>query len=55
MFLNCLILFVEKQAFLNPNGRIEDKKLVDGEYEKVKEEKYSLTLFNLMKKMMDVV
>jgi hypothetical protein len=34
---------------------VNHKKQVTGEYEKVKEEKYSLALIGLMERMMDVV
>jgi hypothetical protein len=51
----CLIIFVGKHPFLNANGMINHKKQGNGEYEKVKEGRYSSALVNLMERMMDVV
>jgi hypothetical protein len=41
--------------FLNKNGTINHRKQVNGEYEKVKEGKYSSALIDLMERMMHVV
>jgi hypothetical protein len=40
---------------LNKNGTINHKKQENGEYEKVKEGRYSSALVSLMERMMDVV
>jgi hypothetical protein len=48
-------LFVGKHPFLNANGTVNHKKQGMGEYEKVKEGKYSSALVSLMERMMDVV
>jgi hypothetical protein len=48
-------LYVGKHPFLNENGTVNHKKQVNGEYEKVKEGRFSSALVNLMEKMMDVV
>jgi hypothetical protein len=40
---------------LNKIGLVNQKKQVFGEYEKVKEGRYSSALVNLMERMMDVV
>jgi hypothetical protein len=49
------ILNLGKHPFLSKNGVINHKKLANGEYEKIKEGKYSSTLVNLMERMIDVV
>jgi hypothetical protein len=48
------ILFVGKHPFVNVNGIINHEKQKSGEYEKVKEERYSSALINLMERMMVV-
>jgi hypothetical protein len=50
-----LIFCVGKHPFLNENGIINNRKILNGEYEKVKEGKYSSALINLMERMIDVV
>jgi hypothetical protein len=50
-----LIFNLGKHPFLSKNGMVNHKKLVSGEYEKVKEEKYSSALVSLMERMMDAV
>jgi hypothetical protein len=40
---------------LNKNGTVNIKRIVNGEYEKVKEGNYSLALIDLLERMMDVV
>jgi hypothetical protein len=50
-----LILNLGKRPFLNKKGIVSYKKQVTGEYEKVKEGRYSSALINLMERMMDVV
>jgi hypothetical protein len=40
---------------LNKNGTVNHKRQVTGEYEKVKEGRYSSALINLMERMMNVV
>jgi hypothetical protein len=49
------ILFVGKHPFLNINGTVNHRKQVNGEYEKVKEGRYSSAFINLMERMMDAV
>jgi hypothetical protein len=48
-------LFVGKHPFLNADGTMNRKRQENGEYEKVKEGRYSSALVNLMEKMMDAV
>jgi hypothetical protein len=50
-----LILYVGKHPFLNENGMVNHRKQVSGDYEKVKEGRYSSALINLMERMIDVV
>jgi hypothetical protein len=50
-----IVMYVGKHPFLNANGRVNHKRQVKGEYEKVKEGRYSSALVNLMERMMDVV
>jgi hypothetical protein len=50
-----LIFDLGKHPFLNKNGIVNHKKQVNGEYEKVKEGRYSSALVTLMERMMDVV
>jgi hypothetical protein len=40
---------------MNKNGMVNYKKQVNGEYEKVKEGRYSSALISLMERMMHVV
>jgi hypothetical protein len=40
---------------MSKNGMVNNKRLVNGEYEKVKEGRYSSALVSLMEKMMHVV
>jgi hypothetical protein len=51
----CLIFFVGKHPFLNKNNTMNDGKRLKGEYEKVKEGRYSSALVDLMERMMNVV
>jgi hypothetical protein len=52
----CLIFFVGKHPFINEkNNSVNDGRRLKGEYEKVKEGRYSSALVNLMERMMDVV
>jgi hypothetical protein len=48
-------LLIGKHPFLNANGTVNHKKQGSGEYEKVKEGRYSSALVMLMERMMDVV
>jgi hypothetical protein len=50
-----LTLFVGTHPFFNTNGTLNTKRQGKGEYEKVKEGRYSSALINLMERMMDVV
>jgi hypothetical protein len=51
-----LILNLGKHPFLKENERmISFNKQLTGEFEKIKEGRYSLALINLMERMMDVV
>jgi hypothetical protein len=50
-----LILNLGKYPFLSKNGMVNHKRLVKGEYEKVKEGRYSSTLVKLMERMIHVV
>jgi hypothetical protein len=50
-----LILNLGKHPFLNKNGTVNYKKQGNGEYEKVKEGRYSSALVSLMERMIDVV
>jgi hypothetical protein len=50
-----LILNLGKHPFLNEIGTINYRKILNGEYEKIKEGRYSSGLINLMERMMDVV
>jgi hypothetical protein len=50
-----LIFGIGKHPFLNENGTVNHRKILNGEYEKVKEGKYSLVFTNLMERMIDVV
>jgi hypothetical protein len=49
------MLFIGKHPFLNANGTVNSRRQVKGEYEKVKEGRYSSALVNLMERMMNVV
>jgi hypothetical protein len=51
----CLILFIGKHPFLNANGMVNSRRQGSGQYEKVKEGRYSSALVNLIERMMDVV
>jgi hypothetical protein len=55
LILIFLILNLGKHPFLNKNGMVNHRKQINGEYEKVKEERYSTELINLMERMMNVV
>jgi hypothetical protein len=49
------MLNLGKHPFLNKKGMVNHKKQVTGEYEKVKERRYSSALVSLMERMMHVV
>jgi hypothetical protein len=49
------MLFIGRHPFLNANGTVNHRRQGKGEYEKVKEGRYSPALVNLMERMMDVV
>jgi hypothetical protein len=55
IYIYILILNLGKHPFLSKNGMVNHKRLVNGEYEKVKEGRYSLALVKLMERMMHVV
>jgi hypothetical protein len=40
-----------KHPFLDANGRVNDRKMLNGEYEKIEEGRYSSTLVNLMERI----
>jgi hypothetical protein len=50
-----LILNIGKHPFLNANGTVNNRRILSGEYEKIKEGRYSLVLVRLMERMMHVV
>jgi hypothetical protein len=50
-----LIFNLGKHPFLNKSGMVNHKKQLGGEYEKVKEGRYSSALISLMERMIHVV
>jgi hypothetical protein len=55
LIMCCLILFIGKHPFLNANGTVNHGRQGKGQYEKIKEGRYSSALVDLMERMMDVV
>jgi hypothetical protein len=49
------MLDLGKHPFLNENGIINYRKILSGEYEKIKEGRYSSALVNLMERMIEFV
>jgi hypothetical protein len=55
IYIYILIFNLGKHPFLNKKGMVNHKKQVIGEYDKVKEGRYSSALIYLMERMMHVV